>query len=611
MKTTEVNTTLDLLRKQYFREWIAKNLSSIGVSNLAQSTYRAWRKSGGWNHALPRHMFPELWKGLGTRKAVISPTGDLTFEELADRALRLSNRFHHLGITRKDRVAVFVRNERSWFDVMSGCMLSGVKMPMLNYHLSADELVKCIRACAPKMLVFSPEYLDTIQQIEEALDRVEHLVCSGVVPEGRALPEHYLTLETLISEGDPSLRDGGFCVAQMCFSGGSTGTPKFVVENRSDEVRKPRMKGVGKRDMTRMVDRMIYGIARTGLGSVRGQIVSLVPGPLYHGGVQAAVNPLYVGGTVVPMMKFDAEHFLQLVERHGVNYTFVAPTMLERILKLPDEVKAKYDLSSMQEILCSAAPCADYVKRGINELFKRQGARGNVFFEYYGSAEAFVISVLRPEDYEAKPERYKSVGKVCGCDCIVYNMHENRECRPGEEGHILVRNPRIYAVNYGNSDEMNNCFVEVDGAYWYDDGCLGYLDEDGFLYLTSRSKDMIISGGVNVFPVEIEEVIKGHAKVLDAAVVKVPDSDLGEVPGAVIQTVDGAELSAQDILEHCRAGGLYGFKMPRQVRFVDELPRTTAGKLRKKDLEHVLLSPACSEVDSEETTRLTPSAAGA
>jgi len=328
---------------------------------------------------------------------------------------------------------------------------------------------------------------------------------------------------------------------------------------------------------------------------VKGQIVSLVPGPLYHGGTQAAVNPLYVGGTIVPMLKFDAEDFLQFIDRYKVNYAFVAPTMLERILKLPDEVKAKYDLSSMQEILCSAAPCAAYVKKGINALFKRQGAGKNVFYEYYGSAEAFIISVLRPEDYEEKPERYKSVGKVCGCDCIAYNVDEKRVCKPGEEGHVIVRNPRIYTVNYGNSNEMDNSFIEVDGALWFDDGCLGYFDDDGFLYLTSRSKDMIISGGVNIFPVEIEEIIKLHDKILDAAVIKVPDRDLGEVPGALIQMIDGNVLSEQEVVEHCKKGGLYGYKMPRKIRFIDDLPRTTAGKIRKKDLEKVFLSPAADK----------------
>lgn len=599
MSTKGVNTTFDLLKKHYFRQWIVKNLSSVGLANLVKSLYIGRKMSRGWNHqSMARYMFPALWKGLGARKAVITSTGELSFEQFADRAVRLSNRFHRLGLTERDRVAVFVRNEQGWFDVMGACMLSGNKMPMLNYHLKTDELVKCINNCAPKVLVFSPEYLGTIKHIEEVLESVEYFVCSGDGPaiDSETLPDHYLTLETLIAEGDPWLEKGGFGIAQMCFSGGSTGVPKFIVDNHTDEVRKPRMNGVTRRDMTRMVDRMIYGIARTGMGSVKGQIVSLVPGPLYHGGVQAAVNPLYIGGTVVLMLKYDAENFLQLVERHKVNYTFVAPTMLERILKLPDDVKAKYDLSSMQEVLCSAAPCADYVKKGINDLFKRQGASVNVFFEYYGSAEAFVISVLRPKDYEEKSERYKSVGKVCGCDCMVYNVDEKRVCKPGEEGHVIVRNPRIYAVNYGNSDEMDNCFVEVDGAYWYDDGCLGYFDDDEFLYLTTRSKDMIISGGVNIFPTEIEEVIKQHASILDAAVIKVPDDDLGEVPGALIQTVNGDVLSDQEILEYCKQEGLYGFKLPRHIKYIDELPRTSAGKIRKKDLENVFLSPASGPV---------------
>jgi long-chain acyl-CoA synthetase len=132
---------------------------------------------------------------------------------------------------------------------------------------------------------------------------------------------------------------------------------------------------------------------------------------------------------------------------------------------------------------------------------------------------------------------------------------------------------------------MDQSFIEIDGAYWFDDGCVGRMDEDGFLYLTSRSKDMIISGGVNVFPVEIEEVIRSHKNVLDVAVVKVPHKDLGEVAGALVQSVDGNEISDQEIISHCKESGLYGFKLPKHVKMIKELPKNTAGKIRKVDLE--------------------------
>jgi long-chain acyl-CoA synthetase len=239
----------------------------------------------------------------------------------------------------------------------------------------------------------------------------------------------------------------------------------------------------------------------------------------------------------------------------------------------------------MQVIYCAAAPCADYVKTDINQLFKQQGASKNVFHEYYGSSEAACISVLLPIHYEEKPERYKSVGKVMGCDLKIYKPDEKRECVAGEEGHVIIRSARMYSLNYGNSNEMDKSFIEVDGSLWFDDGCIGYLDEDQFLYLTTRSKDMIISGGVNIFPVELEEVIRKHKNVLDVAVVKVKDADLGEVAGALIQTVDNKNISEGELLAFCKEQGLYGFKIPKHFKFTTALPKNTAGKIRKVELE--------------------------
>lgn len=580
-----MNPFVELLKKPDFREWAAKPFSTMGYLNLTKSLLKANKLNKGPRKNLPRYLLPELWKGLGDRKAVVSSTGAISFEQLADRGLRLSNRFYHEGLSSKDRVAILSSNEQAWFDVMTACLISGIKMPLLNTHLKADELAKCINNCAPKILVFSFEFLEKIQSIEAQLTNVEKLVCSCTKAEAKKIPAYYLRLDTFIEQGKPYLEKGGFGLPQMAFSGGSTGVPKFIVDDERALGTNTRKKGLSAEGLKVLQAKLVYGVAIIGMGRVKGQIVSLIPGPLYHAGVQTAVFPIFFGATIVPMLKYDAEKFLQLIEQEKVNYSFVAPTMLERILKLPEEIRSKYDLSSMQVLLCAAAPCADYVKKEINALFKQQGAKVNVFNEYYGSSEAAIITVLRPEDYEENPERYKSVGKVSGSECKIYNVDEGRECARGEDGHVLARNYRMYSISYGNSDEMDDSFIELDGAYWFDDGCIGHLDADEFLYLTSRSKDMIISGGVNVFPVEIEEVIKSHENILDAAVIKVADADLGEVAGALIQTVDGNDISHQEIIDYCKNNGLYGFKLPKHIKFTDALPKNSAGKIRKKDLE--------------------------
>ena len=595
----KVNPMINLLMKSDFRQWAVSPFKSMGYRNFAASLIKAKRQSKGNKQEVPRYLIPELWKNLGSRKAVVTSTGTVSFEQLAERAVWLSNSLSRRGLSENDRVACLVNSEQAWFDLMSACMISGIKMPMLNTHLRPEEVAKCINNCAPKVLVFSAAFLESIQSIEDKLETVELFVVSASAEEAAGLPENYISLEKLIGEGEPKLLPGGFGLAQMPFSGGSTGVPKFIVDGTDQAREKERQKGISQRDLKELKAKFLYAVSKVGAGKVAGDIVSLIPGPLYHSGVQVAVFPLYFGGTVVPMIKYDAERFLQLIEQEKANFTFVAPTMLERILKLPEAVQRKYDLSSMQVLYCAAAPCADYVKVGINQLFKQQGAKGSVFHEYYGSSEAGVVTVLEPEHYEEKSERYKSVGKVVGTDCITYNVEEKRVCEPGEDGHVCVRGYRVHTVNYGNSAEMDDAFLEIDGSYWYDDGCVGHLDKDGFLYLTSRSKDMIISGGVNIFPVEIEEVLKQHENILDAAVVKVAHADLGEVPGALIQTVDGEEIPQRDIVEFCKANGLYGFKMPKHIQFIDQLPKNSAGKIRKKDLEGKFNNPVAVEVSAE------------
>jgi long-chain acyl-CoA synthetase len=196
------------------------------------------------------------------------------------------------------------------------------------------------------------------------------------------------------------------------------------------------------------------------------------------------------------------------------------------------------------------------------------------------------VTILSPEDYQENPERYKSVGKVRGCDCRIWNAENKRWSDVGQEGKVIMRTPTVYGLEYAgvSEEEMRKNFLEIDGQLWYDDGLIGYLDKDDFLYLTSRVKEMIICGGVNLFPNEIEHVIKQHKKVADVAVVRGPDADLGEVPFAVVQLKPGEVATEEEILEHCKQNGLYGFKLPRLVEFA-ELPRNLAGKMPKKDIE--------------------------
>ncbi|MDY7017813.1 MAG: AMP-binding protein, partial [Nitrospirota bacterium] len=315
-------------------------------------------------------------------------------------------------------------------------------------------------------------------------------------------------------------------------------------------------------------------------------IRSLITTPLYHAGTAVGFSPcLLLGGTAILMKKFDPEGWLALIEKERANWAFAVPTIFQKVLALPDEIKGRYNLSSMRVVISSAAPCPPEVKKAINALFMKQGAKGPVFHEYYGSSEGGLFTILVPEDYIANEQRYASVGKARAAEVIVVDKETGRLLGPYEEGLVLIRSAATMALRYlGDEKKAHENIRVVSGKEYYDDGIVGYFDEDGFLYLSSRVKEMIITGGVNIYPNEIENAILTHPSVLDAAVIPVPHETLGEVAQACIQLKPGQTASKEQILEHLEKTGLSGFKLPQDIAILDELPRFIDGKIKKRIL---------------------------
>ncbi|MGB7289841.1 MAG: AMP-binding protein [Candidatus Macondimonas sp.] len=580
-------STLALLREEPSRRALRAITHQIGYGTLARTGLKTIVRSRMNRAELPRQFFLSLWDTLGQREAIVDGDQRINFAQFKDRVLRLANGLHQLGVREGDACAELLYNCSHWFELNLACALTGAAMPMLNWHLRPQELVDCVQRANAKILVVDSGFADTVAKVRDQMPTVERVLLVG-----QERREGFESFEDLIQRATPSLPPGHFAMSSKPYSGGTTGTPKYINLNQdamfgeSDKARR----GVSREQVTRLTLMQASAFDWYGLGEchdpITGNARSLIPGPLYHAGVQIGVLPFFFGGTVVPMRKFTAEGFLQLIQDERINWTFVAPTMLERVLALPDEVKAKYNLSSMRTIVCAAAPCPPKVKQGINALFRSQGAKNDVFYEYYGASETGLITVLVPADYQADPKRYESVGKVRAAQCRIYDPETQRWAPTGQEGKVLVRSALTSGLEYvGQQSKTDECFIPIDGELWYDDGLIGYLDADGFLYLTSRVKEMIITGGVNLFPNEIEHAIKLHPKVADVAVVRAPDKDLGEVPAAVIQLKEGQYADAAEILAHCKEVGLYGFKLPKIIDFVDQLPRNLAGKLPKKDLE--------------------------
>ena len=530
-----------------------------------------------------------MWEVFGEREAIISEGRRFTYADLKDRALRLANALQGLGLKPKDRCAELLYNCSEFFEAFFACSLIGCPMPFLNWHLRTEELVDAVNRVRPKVLILHAEFAPEISALRERLPSIEHYIVVG-----DTVPGGMLAYEGLLSLSPDAMPETHLVVALNPYTGGTTGTPKNVNYFDSigyafsDLAETPRISlGEYLRYLILQFS-FLYWFGGTEIKDpVTKNIRCLIPGPLYHAGSIAGWVPfILLGGTGVPMKVFDPGEFLRLIEFERINWVFVVPTMLERILALPEEIKCRYDLSSMHTIICAAAPATPELKMATNAFFRQQGCRRNVFTEFYGSSETAVSSVLLPGDYEEKPERYASVGKVRCADTRVFDEESGTWCPPGKDGRVLTRSLTTIGLDYvGSPEKVESAFKRIDGELWFDDGLLGHMDEDGFLYLTGREKEMIITGGVNIFPNEIESAIKRHDKVMDVAVVRYPHAELGEVPAAVIQPKDGQTLGKDEIIDHLKALNLTSFKIPRHVEFVESLPRHIDGKMRKKEIE--------------------------
>ena len=536
------------------------------------------------------NLIVSLWETFPDREAIVDGDTRLTFRDLRDRVFRLANALQAAGIEPKDRVAVMLNNSTEFIEVFMACCFIGAITPMLNWHLEGKELQETINLSKPRFLIYENDYASQIEAVREGLEGSPQLVVVG----GEEPGDGIIGYEDLLRGSAATPPKINFIVGFNPYTGGTTGLPKSVnlydgfSYMLSDLAERPRIpfKSYLQRNLTTFGYWGWFGAGEIE-DPISKNIRSIVPTPMYHAGTFAAWSPIvFFAGTIVPMRKFDEEEFLRLIEKERISWTFVAPTILQRVLALPEEVKRKYNLSSMHALICAAAPCPPDVKCNINELFMRQGAETPVFYEYYGSSESSVITILCPVDYVEKPDRYRSVGKPRLGELAIYIADDDRWGKPGEVGRVLIQSVSTSSLRYeGAEQKLKDSVIIIDGVEWFDDGLLGYQDEDGFLYLTGREKEMIITGGVNIYPLEIETIILKHPAVLDAAVIRYPDEDLGEVALAAIQLHKGAEATAEDIIAFCREEGLYGFKLPTKVEFFEELPRHIDGKLLKREIE--------------------------
>jgi long-chain acyl-CoA synthetase len=478
------------------------------------------------------------------------PDGPRTYGELAGDAHQLAHLFRSLGANVGDAIGVVADNGNTLIETSLACQESGFHFIPLNTHLTAPELAAIMSHSAAKVLVIQ-------QRLVALLDGLDHdalgltVLAIGEIPGVRSIAdaraEHPRTM--------PADRKAG---GLFVYTSGTTGKPKGI--------RRPIPAG----DVGQVAnDAAVFGRAfdfRPFDGPM------LVSTGMFHGGSHSYyMGGLHVGQALVIMAKFDAERTLQLIERHRIRTAYMVPTQFHRLLQLPQEVRDKYDVSSLHSVVHSAAPCPRPVKEQMMQWW------GPVIWETYGGMEG-AATIAKPHRWLEKPG---TVGRAIKGMRLAILDDAGNELPAGQVGHIYLDN----GVGFRYHDDPDQTESAFKGKR-FSLGDIGYVDDDGYLFISDRAKDMIITGGTNVYPAEIEGVLLEHPKVHDVAVIGIPDPDWGESIVAIVQpraeALAGDELAAE-LAAYARQK-LASYKLPRRWEFRVDLPRTEAGKLYKRKI---------------------------
>ncbi len=502
-------------------------------------------------------MYPGKWAQEFPDKAAVihAVTGaSTTYKELNDRSNQLAQLMWDKGLRPGDHVAIFMENNLRYFEVIWAAMRSGLYLTTINQYLTDEEAGYILDNCGAEVIVSSRNMSEVAGNLHQFAPNCHTwLMVDGVVDDYQSYEDAIAQYPAEALADEPA---GQF----MLYSSGTTGRPKGIIRPMSKHKIADNAGAVG-------------GMQKA-LWAVTEHSVYLSPAPLYHSaplsfctGIQA------LGGTVVMMPKFNEEGALAAIEKYKVTHSQWVPTMFTRILKMPVELRTKYDLSSHKVAVHAAAPCPEGIKRQMFDWW------GPIIYEYYGGTELNGLTHCRPEEWLAHPG---TVGKP-----ILGILHicddDGKELPTGEAGLVYFELPKM-SFKYHNDEGKTKDSQHPQHNNWSALGDVGYVDEDGFLYLTDRATFMIISGGVNIYPQEIEDALVMHDKIADVAVIGVPNEEMGEEVKAIVQTangVDGDDELAAEILAYAREH-IAHYKCPRSVDFMEELPRLPTGKLYKR-----------------------------
>ncbi|MGA7993684.1 MAG: acyl-CoA synthetase [Bradyrhizobium sp.] len=482
--------------------------------------------------------------------------------EVANRTARMAGGFERIGVNQGDSVCILMRNDIAFIEAAYGAMQLGAYAVPVNWHFKPEEIRYILEDSDTRVLV---AHADMLHQLRDAIPKgvtvlsvptpPEILGHYKIDPDHLATPDFAVDLEAWLQAQRPYDGPVRPQLANMIYTSGTTGNPKGVrrhVPTPEQSTSAERMRA------------MIYGL-RTGARA-------LLPGPLYHSAPNSfGLRAGRLGGALVLMPRFDPEEFLRLIQDEKIDTIFMVPTMFIRLMKLPEAVRRKYDMSSLHHVIHAAAPCPADVKRAMIEWW------GPVIYEFYGSTESGAVTFANSEDALKKPG---TVGRIAPGAELRFIGEDGRILPQGEIGEIYSRIPGNPDFTYHNKPEKR---AEIDRDGFITSGDVGYIDADGYVFICDRKRDMVISGGVNIYPAEIEAALHAVPGVHDCAVFGIPDEEFGEALMAVVEPQGGVTLDVADIRAQLKTS-LADYKVPKHVEILKNLPREDSGKIFKRRL---------------------------
>jgi long-chain acyl-CoA synthetase len=493
---------------------------------------------------------------------IISGERKRSHGEVADRAGRIAGGLQQLGVRQGDSVCILMRNDIAFIEAAYAAMQLGAYAVPVNWHFKPEEIHYILEDSATRVLI---GHADMLHQLRDAVPAgvtvlgvptpPEILANYRIDPDHLAAPDFAIELESWLQAQQPYDGPSLPQPQNMIYTSGTTGHPKGVRRHAPT----PEQSASAER-----MRAMIYGL--------KPGARALLPGPLYHSAPNSfGLRAGRLGGALVLMPRFEPEEFLRLVEAEKIDTIFMVPTMFIRLMKLPEAVRRKYDVSSLRHVIHAAAPCPADVKRAMIEWW------GPVIYEFYGSTESGAVTFASSEDALNKPG---TVGRIAPGAELRFVGEDGSVLPQGEIGEIYSRIAGNPDFTYHNKPEKR---AEIDRDGFITSGDVGYIDQDGYVFICDRKRDMVISGGVNIYPAEIEAALHAVPGVHDCAVFGIPDEEFGEALMAVLEPQPGVILDVADIRARLKTA-LADYKVPKHLEILQSLPREDSGKIFKRRL---------------------------